>query len=401
MATLAVGASIWAAPSAWGQPPPDPRQTHCVLRLPGTDAVRVRTNLPFRRVGDRTLGFDLYSPPPGAPALGGPLPTVVFVNGVGDRQAADAAPLKEWGIYRDWARLVAVSGMAAVVHNATSDGAAADLAALFEYLRAHAAELGIDGDNLSLWACSANVHIGFPYAMEPAREFLKCAVIYYGNVDPALLRYDLPLMLVRAGLDTPLINNSIDAYAQRALPANVPLTVVNLPNAIHAFDAFEDNDQSREMVKATLAFLAENLSPGVQAASRANLDRARAFGMRAVQDWEGAAAAFARWAEEEPRSGLPRQSYADARYQQKRYAEAADAYEQAGDLGTNPAVTWYNAACCRALLGQKDEALTLLERAIGTGRMTDRAAMRADPDLASLVGDARFERLVGPQAPTP
>ena len=254
---------------AWAQPPQDPRLTHCVLTLPGMDAVRVRAGLTFREVDGRSLAFDLYTPPPGTPALDGPLPAVVFVNGVGDRVGDGAVPLKDWGIYRDWARLVAVSGMAVVVHNASSEGAADDLAALFAHLRAHAAELGIDADNLALWACSANVHVGFPYAMDPARDFLKCAVIYYGNVDRALLRYDLPLLLVRAGLDTPLINNAIDAYVQRAVPANVPLTFVNVPSAIHAFDAFEDNDQSREVVKSTLAFLSENLSSGVQAARRA------------------------------------------------------------------------------------------------------------------------------------
>ena len=38
---------------------------------------------------------------------------------------------------------------------------------------------------------------------------------------------------------------------------------------------------------------------------------------------------------------------------------------------------------------------------MGTGFITDRAAVRADPDLASLLGDARFERLVPPPAPAP
>ena len=78
----------------------------------------------------------------------------------------------------------------------------------------------------------------------------------------------------------------------------------------------------------------------------------------------------------------------------KRYREAGDEYGRAGDLGSMPALTWYNAACSYALAGEKDRAFELLTRAFGTGRITDKEQVRKDPDLASLSGDPRFAALL-------
>ncbi len=64
--------------------------------------------------------------------------------------------------------------------------------------------------------------------------------------------------------------------------------------------------------------------------------------------------------------------------------------------------TWYNLACAHALLGDATEALDFLERELreNHGSAGSRARQlewaRADPDLASLRGDPRFEHLTDP-----
>ena len=59
---------------------------------------------------------------------------------------------------------------------------------------------------------------------------------------------------------------------------------------------------------------------------------------------------------------------------------------------TNPTVH-YNLACSLALLGTKDEALDVLERAVELG-YCDPQFMLQDDDLAALRGEARFQALV-------
>ncbi len=53
----------------------------------------------------------------------------------------------------------------------------------------------------------------------------------------------------------------------------------------------------------------------------------------------------------------------------------------------------YNLACSYALLGRKEEALEELKRAVRLG-YADPEHMRSDPDLESLRGDDRFEKIL-------
>jgi tetratricopeptide (TPR) repeat protein len=56
--------------------------------------------------------------------------------------------------------------------------------------------------------------------------------------------------------------------------------------------------------------------------------------------------------------------------------------------------SWYNLACSFALMGMTDKAFDALERAIKLG-YTNRPRLKRDPDLKSLRGDPRFQRLLG------
>lgn len=375
---------------AGAQRRPDLLNDKCVLQLPGMDKVVVRNGLTFKTMGERKLEFDLYLPPGSSAKRVAAPPLVVFANGVGDPEI----PLKSWGIYKSWARLTAVSGMAAVLHDSRQGEAASDIADLVVHLRSKASGLGFDPDNIALWACSANVGVVMPYAMDPKNAFFKAVVLYYGALDPALIRGDLPLFIGRAGLDNPRFNGAIDAYVAKAVPANAPVTVVNLPGGHHAFDAFDDDDASRTVVRQTLAFMKDHLTRGVQAGLRANERELRAREQMAAKDWPGALATTEAWLEAKPDDAGGHMGRAEALYNLKRYREAGEAYARAGDLGSMPALTWYNAACSYALAGERERAIDLLSRAFGTGRITDLEQVRADADLASLKDDARFQALL-------
>lgn len=167
-----------------------------------------------------------------------------------------------------------------------------------------------------------------------------------------------------------------------------------IPNGRHAFDLVDDNDASRAVVRDTRVFMKENPSPGVQAGLRDRAYQARAMALREAKDWPAAAGAFGAWLKAEPEQGWARQYLGEALYNLKRYTEAGQAYAKAGDLGTIPALNWYNGACSYALAGDKEKAIDLLTRAFGTGRITNLDQVRADADLASLRDDPRFAALV-------
>ena len=381
------------------QPPEDLRKTACVLTIPGMSQVRADTGLVYRTLPDLKLTFDLYKPPSQARAAAGGLkqglPVVVFVNGVG--WFGSTPPLKEWGIYTTWARLVATQGMAAVLHDTRAPNAREDLASLVAHLRSNAAKLGIDGDNIAIWACSANLRPGSAYALDPANTWIKAAVFYYGSIDTTNVRPDLPVLVASAGLDMPFTNSGMAQFVQRSLARNGTLTVLHLPNAHHAFDLVDSTEASRQAVRTTLEFLRTNLTPAMQQAWRTHPDETRAVRAHNARDWEGTLAASKLWMEHDPRDGHPHHLAGDAAYQLRRYSEAAEHYEKAGARMWIPGLTFYNAACARALAGEKDRAIEDLEKAFASGFAPDRSAALQDPDLASVRDDPRFRKLVAPQ----
>jgi hypothetical protein len=221
--------------------------------------------------GQGPLGFDLYRPPHAS----APCPAVVFVTGFPDPGAAAffGKPLKDWASYMDWARLVAASGIAAILYLNREPG---DVVALVRHLRANAGALGIDAERLGVWACSGNV----PNALGlVARERVRCAAFLYGymlDLDGASevaeaaaqfhfaapptsfddLPRDLPMLVVRAGRDeTPGLDASIQRFVTAARARRMPLTVLEHPEAPHAFDLVDDSAETHRVIDEVLAFL--------------------------------------------------------------------------------------------------------------------------------------------------
>lgn len=237
-----------------------------VLELPGTADVAVRADLPYR--DGRTL--DVYLP------AGPPAPTVVLVSGYADRMFAsviDGKP-KHTVPGTSWARLLAASGLAAIRYEV--DDPAADVAAVIAHVRERGAELGVAGDRVAVFACSGNAPTGLAAA---ATSPVRCAVFAYGflagdETAAAAARFHfanpgttidalptaLPVLVVRAGQDQfEGVIASIDRFVAAALARNLPLELLNLPDAPHAFDLVDPSERSRAAIRRIIAFLREHL----------------------------------------------------------------------------------------------------------------------------------------------
>ncbi len=271
-----------------------------VYAIPFMEEATVQMDIVYKTVDENELKMDVYYPSDYEGEAR--LPAVIFLHG--DGPPAFLKDAKDWGCYVSWGQLVAASGLIAVTFNHRStEGltrlyeAASDVDDLISYVRDNSGMLGIDADVLGIWTCSAGSPIGFRAALRNAPPYVRCVVSYYGITDlkvyyessagsqeePAEVHgveqplptftdevFDEfsatayvskgsgnipPMLIARAGLDHPVLNASIDRLLVAAIAKNSSIDFMNHPKGHHGFDVEDDNERSREIIRATLEFL--------------------------------------------------------------------------------------------------------------------------------------------------
>jgi acetyl esterase/lipase len=274
-------------------------QKRAVYRIAGMERALVRKDIVYRTTDAGSQTLDLYSPADAAD--GARLPAVILVAGYNDvgYERMLGCRFKEMAMAVSWGQLLAASGIVAVTY--TNRDPVADLDALLEHVRQHAAALGIDEGRLGVWACSGNVPLALsvllrrsttrpgpkgPGLHDDAGRGLRCGALLYGymlDLDGAtgvaeaaqMFRFtnpnagrplddlppDLALFIVRAGQEQfPHLNDSIDGFVAGALALNRPITVVNHATGPHSFDLLQDSEASREIIRQILGFLRSQLT---------------------------------------------------------------------------------------------------------------------------------------------
>ncbi len=123
--------------------------------------------------------------------------------------------------------------------------------------------------------------------------------------------------------------------------------------------------------------------------SRYQLGRAQLAQHRASE----AIATLERAVELAPGNGWAWNSLAYAYLETKQPAKAAASFERVLPYAPKDSILLYNTACAYALAGSTDKAIEMLDRAITEG-FDDKAGIAADPDLAAIRADPRFQKLV-------
>jgi dienelactone hydrolase len=386
---VGAGAATARAQSAGPNRLHDVTAQEVVYAVPGMEKVVLRSDVPFKKIEGSELKLDLYYPPDAKP--GGKLPAVVFINGVGDRSGNK---LKDWGIYKSWGRLVAASGWIGVNFEARGvyDQSVSDIRDAFAFLRRDAASLGIDADRIAAWVCSGNVTSGLAVLMNDVDPGVRGAVVYYGTSNVEKLRADLPVYFVRAGRDNPRLNAGIDELWKKAVSAGAPWTMVNAPTSQHAFDAVDETDESRRIVRETLDFYRDLFTPPAAAGPPSLAKKALShwFGGR---EYPQAAQAYAEYVKAHPDDAVAWMRLGLAQANMKDPA-AAGSLEKAVQLGAKTPTDLYNVACGFALVGQREKALDYLDRAVAAG-FDDRRLLETDTDLASIRDTDGFRTILG------
>ncbi|MFQ5832581.1 MAG: alpha/beta hydrolase [Candidatus Thorarchaeota archaeon] len=255
-----------------------------VYRVPNMDQVVVRQDVEYKGVSGSIQRMDIYYPP-GLDETSRS-PAVIFVLGYRDSTMLKmlGSKLKDIGQYVSWGELLAASGIVGIAYETTEPHS--DVQELIEHIRKNATSLRIDPDRLGLWSCSGNVPTALSVLMDESRDYLRCAVLYYGfmldwgdsrrvseNAERIGFEYpcetrtvedltmNIPLLVVKAGLDkTPDLNESIEQFLIEAKRLKVPIDFVEYEDGQHAFDILEDTETSRSIIKHTISFMKGHLS---------------------------------------------------------------------------------------------------------------------------------------------
>jgi dienelactone hydrolase len=240
---------------------------------PPAAASLVTRHVRFATTDGTHLLMDVYRPAQATAAL----PAVIFYTLYWPAEGPSARASSDW--YRAWARLAAANGLVAIVPDLRAEPGTGnaekparplgdDFRRLLAHLTTRGATYGVDPDRLAVFAESGATWAALPAVQDPAQTAIKAAVMYYGSANVETFRRDVPVLWVRAGLDSARTNADIARLAAIALSQNAPVTLIDHPNGRHGFEGRDDSPLTREIVEQTLAFLKRATAPDNQASPR-------------------------------------------------------------------------------------------------------------------------------------
>jgi dienelactone hydrolase len=154
-----------------------------------------------------------------------------------------------------------------------------DITAAISFVRENSLGLPIDTNRLNLWYFSGSgVHL--PAAMGNGIPCIRSVVAYYPVLEPppffqsatrekfsALAQLKIhapnipPLLLVKAGKDYADWHEHIDQFRAEAERLKVRLEFLEHPTGRHAFDLFNNDEISKDIIQRTWQFLRQASEP--------------------------------------------------------------------------------------------------------------------------------------------
>ncbi|MGV9992822.1 alpha/beta hydrolase family protein [Streptomyces sp. NPDC003374] len=224
------------------------------------------------RPRDRKGPVDLYRPD-----AEGPRPAVVLVHGGPVPAGARPTP-REWPTLVGYARLAAAEGLVGATFDhrlhdvADYERAAADVAAAVELVRA---DPQVDADRIALWFLSGGGPLTADWLSKPP-AWLRCLAASYpilaplpnwgltgSRFHPARAVADagaLPVVLLRAGLESPEIAATVEEFVTAAQGCGACLELIDVPNGHHGFETLDPSDETRLALRRAMHSVATHLT---------------------------------------------------------------------------------------------------------------------------------------------
>ncbi len=320
-------ASAPLAPVAHGQA----SQPGLVVPVPPASSVTVIVDS-FPSADGRRRAFSITR----STTSNGRVPVVIFANSGGTfvRNARS---------YQEWARLVTTRGFAGILYDAPDVDfsqpaedrtrlGVATLDSVLRVLQRGQASYAVDVTQVIVWAGSSQTQVGTPFALQGERP-VAGYVLYYGSGIASEPRADVPVLMVRAGQDSPSLNASLDSLAVRLTQAGAPLTIVHHPAGAHAFDIIDSTTVTAAVIAQTLDFMSRAIDPRYRASIVAGAPMARAAAAFAGGRWADAARLYGEVAAQRPNDRIVVWRLGVAQLANAQPAEALASFDRARALG--------------------------------------------------------------------
>jgi hypothetical protein len=221
-----------------------------VLTLPDMDQVTI-ANVAFTD----ELSMDVYYPP--GFDFQSSLPVIVLVSGAPDSSYEQRYGCKHKDLSHpiSWAQLIAASGLIFIMYESRLP--TRDIHDVLNFIIRNHQWLRISSDRICILSGSVSTPIALHALTETIEEYsnsIVCGVIYYGDctLGARQLRSDIPLFVVKAGLDNTKLNERIDRFVNQAMEAGVDVEFVIYEEGKSAFDVYMDTNRSREIIIQTI-----------------------------------------------------------------------------------------------------------------------------------------------------
>ncbi len=250
-----------------------------LYKIDDSKQVNVSRNNIYKETERKRLLMDVYHPQTLDPEV--KLPVVFLVHGEGPEVFIRDA--KDWNLYSSYGKLLANMGFVAVTFNHRRAGAklsriregTSDIYDALDFVKKNATQWNIDENRICIWAFSIGGLFASPFLQNKVHS-IKSFVSFYGLLDlrewtsrlgEAFREYYpehyLPetadcvpnILIVKANRDSERINNSIDSFAQVATLRKIDFKYIVHTSGRHAFDALDDNEETRKIIGQTLNFI--------------------------------------------------------------------------------------------------------------------------------------------------